>query len=47
MYRTIKVKSTGINWYNRSVIELTGKIYNIVDVEWNGLLEFWVLKVKR
>lgn len=46
MYRTIKVRSQGINWYTRSTIELVGKMYTIIDCEWDGLVEYWFLKVK-
>lgn len=45
--KVLKVRDTGKNWYTAQTVTVVGQVYDIIDVEWNGLLSYWVLKVKR
>lgn len=39
-------KDTGVNWYQRSEMTIGGKVYTILDVEWDSLMSRWLLTVK-
>ena len=44
--RTLIAKDNGINWYQKREVVISGKIYQILDVEWRALENKWYLLVK-
>jgi hypothetical protein len=40
-------KDTGKNWYVEKTLTLSGTVYEILDAEWMGLEQHWILTVRR
>ena len=46
MIKGLEVRTTGIDWYKRSMVEVKGKLYPIIEAHFFALENYWLLKVE-